>query len=359
MTVRRFFLDESGHSGDLGRGHRALGFGGQPIFALACIGVGDEAALLDELQRLRRDHRFAGAELKSSALGTRLPAIGGELARIVTARQWPIFIEVVEKRFFIAIHIINHLLCGGLGAGDVDMASRNLMAEYLCDNGPNDLLETYVEACGRPDIARVRATIDSLWSWSDTQDDETARLVQVLILYARDKAQSPKANEADFLPIADISPRGKSVWMLPNLQCLTNIYARINKYAGSRIGQCELIHDEQLQYATVLEDAKAQMEELALQAAVPWTPFADYRLRGMARLSFTSSLADPCIQAADVLAGFTMRFVKKALGGSGNVDTSTREAFYDLLGASEPARATGVNLVMTTRDLDRAGIPTL
>jgi hypothetical protein len=30
----------------------------------------------------------------------------------VIARRWPIFIEVVEKRFFIEIHIINHLLCG-------------------------------------------------------------------------------------------------------------------------------------------------------------------------------------------------------------------------------------------------------
>jgi hypothetical protein len=303
VIPQRFFLDESGHSGDLVRGR--LDFAGQPIFALACIGVRDEAALSEELKRLRRDHRLAGAELKSSALRSRLPAIGGELARFVIARNWPIFVEVVEKRFFVAIHIVNNLLCGGMGTNHVDLVSRNLMAEYIADHGPDDMFQAYIEACERLTIDQVRAVIEALWRWTDAQNEATARLVQVLTLYARDRVQSPTADPASFLPIADVGPNGKAVWMLPNLQCLTNIYARINQYAGSALGCAELIHDEQLQYGKVLEDAKAQMEELATQAAMPFMPFADYRLLGAARLSFATSLAEPCIQAADLLAGFT------------------------------------------------------
>ncbi len=357
LTNMRFFLDESGHSGDLARNPDMLDFGGQPVFALACVGVPNEEALLGALQRLRVDHRFAGRELKSGALGARLPAIGGQLARILVADRSPLFVEVVEKRFFIAIHIVNHLLCGGMRIDEVDLSSRNMLAEFIADHGPDALFNKYREACDRPDIERVRAVIDLLWQWTDSRDERAARQVQILTLYARDRATAAGTNAADFLPIADAGPSGKRVWMLPNLQCLTNIYARINQHSGPAIGGAELIHDEQLQYGKVLSDAKAMMEALAEQAAIPLAPFADYRLKGIARLSFASSLAEPCIQAADLLAGFTMRFVRDALG-RGAAGTRARSEFFELLAATDPARATGINFVMTRRDLERAGIPT-
>lgn len=359
MTIRRYFLDESGHSGDLALDLGALSFGGQPVFTLACLGIGDEAALLAELQRLRQTYRIRGTELKSSTLKSRLTSVGGELARFVVTRQWPVFIEVVEKRFFLAIHIVNHLLCGGMGVGDVDVHSRNLMAEYLSDHAPTQVFQPFVWACDRQTMDAVRASVDCLWAWTDSRDEETARLIQILTLYARDRAHSPSARAASFLPIPDVGPGGRNVWMLPNLQCLTNIYARINRYAGSSLGEAELVHDEQLQYGSVLEDAKAQMEDPALQAVVPFTPFADYRLKGQAGLSFARWTDEPSLQAADILAGFTMRFVRAALAGAGALDTEVREAFFDLLRSSDPLRATGVNFVMTMRDLARAGIPTV
>ena len=208
------------------------------------------------------------ASSKSSALRGRLPPIGGALARFLIAAGSPIFIEVVEKRFFVAIHAINHLLCGGMGIDEVDLQSRNLLAEYICDQGPDGLFRAYLEACDQPDIERVRAAIDLLRQWSDFRDEQPARLVQVLTRYARNKARSAGADAADFLRIADVGPNGRPVWMLPHLQCLTNIYARINRYAGRSIAGAELIHDEQLQYGKVLNDAKVLMEALAEQAAI-------------------------------------------------------------------------------------------
>ena len=49
--MNRYFLDESGHGGDLASS-AALDFSGQPVFALACIGVSNEDALAAELERL-------------------------------------------------------------------------------------------------------------------------------------------------------------------------------------------------------------------------------------------------------------------------------------------------------------------
>lgn len=357
MSVRRFFLDESGHTGDLVRQNGALAFGGQPVFALACVGVGDEAALLAELDRLRCVHRVKSSELKSQLLKRKLPGFGGDLARFLIARDWPIFVEIVDKRFFVAIHVVNHLLCGGMDIDQVDQPSRNLMAEFIGDQATETVLEAYVAACEAPAIEKVRAAIDALWSWIDTEDHETARLVQAMTLYARDRSRAANADPAAFLPLAEAGPRGKSIWMLPNLQCLTNIYARINLCLGDGIAGAELVHDEQLQFGGVLEDIKVLMESLS-DAAVPFTPFADYRLRGTAVLSFAGSTVEPCIQAADILAGFAMRFVKDALKRPSQVALDDRAAFFGLLGASDPIRGTGVNLVMTDRDLELAGVPT-
>lgn len=357
MSVRRYFLDESGHSGDLVRQRAALAFGGQPIFALACAGVGDEPMLLAELDRLRQVYHVGAIELKSRLLKGKLPSLGGDLSRFLIGQDWPIFVEVVDKRFFVAIHIVNHLLCGGIGIDQVDMPSRNLMAEFISDRAGHAPLEAYVAACDAPAIEQVRAALDALWAWIDTENHDTARLVQVMTMYARDRSQAAGADATAFLPIADLGPGGKPIWMLPNLQCLTNIYARLNRCVGDEIAGAEFVHDEQLQYGQVLDDAKVLMESLVVEAAVPPMPFADYRLRGTATLVFAKSTAEPCIQAADILAGFAMRFVKDALENPSSVDARSRSAFFDLLGACDPFRATGINLVMTRRDLHRAGIP--
>jgi hypothetical protein len=358
MNVRRFFLDESGHTGDLVRPRGALAFAGQPIFALACIGVGDEMALLAELDRLRRVHRVGSSELKSKLLKGKLPRLGGDLSRFLIAQDWPIFVEIVEKRFFVAIHVVNHLLCGRISVAQVDFPSRNLMAEFISDRATEPVLETYVAACATPTIEKVRAALDALLTWIGTEEDETARLVQIMALHARHRTGQADADAAAFLPLADVGPGGKPIWMLPNLQCLTNIYARMNQCVGDGLAGAELVHDEQMQYCQVLHDAKSLMETLAAEASIPIMPFADYRLRGTARLSFAGSTVEPCIQAADILAGFAMRFVKDALERPSHGDPATRSAFSDLLGASDPFRATGINLVMTGRDLELAGIAT-
>src|SRR3546814_10549875 len=100
------------------------------------------------------------------------------------------------------------------------------------------------------------------------------------------------------------------VWMLPNLTCLTNIYARINLSRPGGLGGITLVHDEQLQYGRILADTKALMEDLARQGNAPSALFADYDLSGSADLRFVASTSDIRLQAADLLAGCAMPFAR-------------------------------------------------
>lgn len=81
MTIN-YYLDESGHSGDLIKSGRALDFDGQPFFSLACVGVSDEVRLESEVARLRTKHQIESAELKSSSL-TKKPSFIRDIVEFV------------------------------------------------------------------------------------------------------------------------------------------------------------------------------------------------------------------------------------------------------------------------------------
>ena len=157
MRPVTYFIDESGHTGDLASA-KALDFANQPVFALACIGVADEKGLSDEMERLRVVHRCGPDELKSDM--ARLPQFVTDLVAYLDGTDSPLFIELVDKRFFIAIHVVNHMLCAGLGLDRVPMDVRNGVAEFLTDGRFDQILLDYVATCraigrGRSDLAPV------------------------------------------------------------------------------------------------------------------------------------------------------------------------------------------------------------
>lgn len=354
MKPSTYFIDESGHSGDLASA-KALDFANQPVFALACIGIVDEQGLADEMERLRMVHRCGPGELKSDM--ARLPQFVSDLVTYLETRDCPIFIELVDKRFFIAIHIVNHLLCGGLGLERVPMPERNAVAEFLTDGPSDPILLDYIAACRAPSIEAIRALLDRLWVWLDASDEDVARVAQVLTMEARDRLNLGESPLEDFLPLADRTETDRMVWMLPNLTCLTNIYGRINLSRPEGVSDITLIHDEQLQYGGILAAAKTLMEDLARQGNAPPALFADYDLSDAAELRFVASTSDICLQAADLLAGCAMRFARDAAMKRRKLNPKLREAFFALLGLTDETQGRGVNLVFTDAALEKMGVP--
>lgn len=353
--MERYFLDESGHGGDLASS-TALDFSGQPVFALVCVGIDDEPGLTSELERLRSKHKCGTGELKSSALGAKLPAFAYDLMTWLVDHDAAIFAELVEKRFFITIHVVNNLLCGLYGLDEVDQESRSMFAEFLNAPAFDATLLAYLGACRSQSLGDVLDVLNQLWDALDESDEEIARTLQVLTMYARDNARREDAVDV-FLPIPDLSATGKKVWMLPNLQCLTNIYGRINQSRPQGLDGVTLVHDVQLQYDKVLGDGKAMLEKLAAENAMPVVPFADYNLRGNVTLAFASSVDEPILQAADILAGCAMRFVRGGLPRARRGDLGLRGPFFELFELGNPYTATGINLVVSNAVLDRLQIP--
>jgi hypothetical protein len=144
--------------------------------------------------------------------------------------------------------------------------------------------------------------------------------------------------------------------MLPDLTCFTNIYARINRLCGRRIGSVTLFHDEQSHFDEIVRSAKRTTEDLGKTLDVPLMPFADYHFVEKATLVFANSATSPGIQAADVLAGFVMRYTKDVLYGDRPPSDSAKDGFNRILKLSEPVVGRGMNFVLPTDDLSKLGV---
>src|SRR3546814_13336679 len=112
------------------------------------------------MERLRIFHRCGPGELTSDM--ARLPQFVTDLVAYLEARDCPVFVELVDKRFFVAIHIVNHLLCGGLGLDRVPMPVRNAVADFLTDEPSDQILLDYIPACRFPSPESIRALLTML-----------------------------------------------------------------------------------------------------------------------------------------------------------------------------------------------------
>jgi hypothetical protein len=361
--ITDYFLDESGNSGDLARPGRRFDFGQQEIFTLACLGVANAAALDEELARIKLKHRVQAAELKSSSVRDK-PDLVIDLVEYVKRMNLPLLVEVVDKRFMIAASIVNNLVVPSVGPCDLTPEAQwlsNVMAEYIHARAPSAVFEAFVYACDAPSAQSVATAFVALLGWlsSGHRDDVATGIYRFVEgSYNEFQEMGPERTETQrrFLPPPDVGKRGQSIWMLPNLASLTNIYARLNWLHRRRIGLLTLFHDQQDHFDDILRDAKRSAELLVEADAVPPTRFADYHFEEEARLVFTESHATPGIQAADVLAGFLMRYVKDALYDQHPPADQACVAFGRLIELSEPSESRGINFVLPTLDVLSLGV---
>ena len=360
-----FYVDESGNSGDLVNAGRAFDFGQQPVFTLAGIGVDDDTSLAAELERLRVQHRVRSREIKSSTVKDK-PAFVIDLVAFLRRQGCPIFLEVVDKRFFICVTMVNHFVIPPV-ADEFDrrrdvIQMKSDVADYLHALMPISVMHSYVDACAQPSIASTRFAFKALLHWLESRipSDENARFVhQFAIDSFADFEEGAKASQPDaqaFLPVPDLSKAAKPYWMLPNLSSFTNLYARINLFRGREMSGVRIIHDEQLQYDHILRESKQASESFA-DLGLTWPlQHADYSFIQRGELTFSESNVSAGIQVADVLAGFVMRYVQSIIAQASMPAPEAIKAFGLLLLLAEPERGTGVNFVLGRRDFNRLGL---
>ena len=353
-----YFIDESGHGGDIAKAKSRYDFNGQPIFVLACVGIPSDSAIEEELSRIRLRYNCASGELKSDSIAKR-PQMSVEIIDALLRANAPIMIEVVDKRFFICMNITSFLLLPFAGRAEQSPQLsyfRNIFAEYLCENLPDSTLDLFISAFDVPSNQSLIECLEGIEGvlTDSCSDSEVAAWIKLTV---RDRMAELGADGNDddwkgFLPAPDKNKSDKNVWLLPNLSSLMNIYARINLAHDGKIEGVDLLHDEQAQYDEILENSKALAESLVDSEIFPFTPHSDYRFYEKATLRFVRSHEHSGIQIADTLAGFVMRYVR----GTKSYRRKHAEAFDLLQRASNVEKGIGINFVMPTRSVLDLGV---
>ncbi|ROM72236.1 hypothetical protein BK653_02775 [Pseudomonas brassicacearum] len=354
-----FYLDESGHSGDVVNSGEGFDFKGQPFFSLAAIGLRDEGAVATRISELREQHRIPAGELKSKSLNSK-PIFVAQVIDYLQSIATPIFVEVVDKRYFICVHITGfHLLapCMGFAEGPPLAFLRNALADFLNEVVTDEILETFVEACLNPSEALVMRSFDLLEDLGknllgNPSSRDMAQGLCMTITGARSELLALKRIDStvylQFLPPPDLNKKNKRVWMLPNLTSFTNIYARLNLYFGQKLQGVHIVHDQQLELDEILQSSKLAAEKIDKNGERPYTPRSNFLFKETAAFTFAQSHEGIGLQIADVVAGAVMRYFRD---GRQALHADLVLAVENLIAASDGQTGYGVNQVVATSDV--------
>lgn len=360
------YIDESGHSGDMINSGHDYDFKGQPYFALAGVGFRDGHDWDERIKDLRDRHRIPPGELKSKSL-TSKPKFSADVINALLDQRAPLFIELVDKRYFICTWITSYQLlppCLGYAESSQSHFIKNTVADFLYFHAGERVLDTFVASCLAPEDATLRASFSALRGMSSQTGYEgsaaqiaegVAHMVEVAEAEYHELSEAQLAPWLHFLPPPDLNKHSKHVWMLPNLTSFTSIYARINLYFKRRLAGIRLVHDQQFEVERILCEGKAIAEQLGSTADLPYTPQSDHHFEEVAALDFSQSHEAVGVQIADVVAGATMRFFRD-LDVSTSIAPELREAMMRLISEGDERTGSGLNQVVPTLKVRARGL---
>jgi len=347
-----FYMDESGNTGDIARTGEKLDFGGQPVFSLVAIGVQDEQDLDKELGDLRKKHKVLATELKLTEQLKKKPNFVLEAVDLLVANDFPYFAEVVDKRYQLAVSITNGFIWPpyfNTEESEGTVWLKNIFADYLYYKLPDAAFYEFVLCMRQSSNEWTARYFDILKASVINDPHEVAQGIAEQTEESKDDFRLMVEREGAeawrrFLPLPDISKRGKEIWVLPNFSSFTNIYARINLYLSGNLAGTKLLHDEQAHFDEIIAAAKSLAENADMSSASFKPRFSDYNFEQVADLCFKTSPESAGIQLADVVVGLCMRWYQAHMRQE--TDTQVLDRAIDkLLRHSDRDQGVGINVV--------------
>lgn len=352
-----FYIDESGNTGDVLNSGDNYDFAGQPIFSLACIGIDDTSDLERLISYLKEKYRIQSAELKSTKIYRDKPGLITEIVRYIGDKNIPVFIEVVDKKYYICANLVNSHVMPAYSSPPETQESRlarNHCADYFYENATKSVFDRFMDSCRYPSDESLMESFEELKLFMRNCNSNSAlsnfivqNIEESLNDYKEAKEHGNSEAYKKFIPVPDNSKKNKSIWMLPNVSSFASIYARMNLYLNGKLTTARIFHDEQAHFDEIIAHNKELMESLDMSGAIS-IQTANYNIHESSSLIFAKSHDNSAIQVADLLAGLAMRYVQERIGGCKTSQESV-EAYTGILRISNPYRGLGINLVTTSK----------
>ncbi|MCT8761407.1 DUF3800 domain-containing protein [Glaesserella parasuis] len=360
------FIDESGNSGDLIKKNMDLNFAGQRIFVLSALKFDDNLRLKleNKVRELKEKYKINSNELKSTSLFKKKPEFILDLIVELAKIKAELFIEVVDKKFYICCSIVNHQIFPPYFTDDESDGSfqlqRNIISDYLTRHLTEKEFQAFANSCLDLNEENLNESWKALLDFSNADNNCYGSILVKHINETKDDYEILKKQYGidyaikRFVPIPDIGKYNQKIHLLPQISCLTNIIARINH--GANLNEVKFLHDEQKHFDEIMLNNVELMKSLG-DIDISFH-YANFNVLTSPSVSFDNQSSDNLfIQISDMISGFIMRYVNKMINNE-ELENIYHEIFnlINILSQIAPQNGTGINFVMDRGSLSKLNV---
>ena len=315
---KKFYIDESGNTGDLVVTEKDDNFSSQEYFTLACVGLNDSSLpdLEGFIKELKSKYKIQSPELKFSKMkgifGKKIGFIL-ELLKYIE-ESCNILIEVVDKKYFLSTTIVNCLVNPPCFQPDRDQNTNRLihleLSQWVYDHVTKEFLIKFTNISRNPSEEGLIELFDDLLALARETKDPLSDAVCLGIeesiddfnLLKRNKKQVDRDAYTYFLPLPDTNKREQLIGVLPYISSFYNLHARLNHLFQRNLSEVSMIHDNQSHFDEILKYYHSGAVENTNEESVTFDT-ADFVFLNSSSLQFQDDKGSIGLQVADLFAG--------------------------------------------------------
>ncbi|MCO4311859.1 hypothetical protein [Pectobacterium versatile] len=251
-----YYIDENGTTGDLFSKKFDLSFSRQPIFTHACIGIekNQDDTVKSLIKTVKEKHDLKNYlitknrlknnkldfELKCDELYFEKPEAILDIAKFIKSQRIPLICEVMDKKYNIAISIVNHIIVPHtefIITSPEGISYRNKLADLLTFYAEDLCYKQFHALCSNPTESNLLKTFAVFFDFFKRRKsllNDNGRILQFIeerkksYFYLKGKIGDSCISR--FHPIPDTDTFNNTVKFLPNVHSFYYMLARINKY---------------------------------------------------------------------------------------------------------------------------------
>ena len=345
----KIYIDESGNSGDLVQRKIDLTFSNQNIFTLSAVKIPEDVySKLEKefIPELKKKYKIQSGEIKSSNLFDKKPKVILEIVDFIKDNNIDYFIEITDKKYYICNSMVIYQVIPPYYISREELnGEREVLREIYMDifirNIGESEYQCFFEACQNINEESLLNSFHTLKKFFSEKIKEEKDLYLKIIYQCivndigisiedycdvKDKEGLDNAVRK-FLPIPDENKKGQLIYLLPQISSLTNLVARVNYFNGN-LEDINFIHDQQVHFDNILSYNVEKMLDVG-ETGYKFTN-SNFNIEKPVDITFDADSKDNVgIQIADILSGFTMRYMQKRFKNE-DMDSIYHEIFENI-----------------------------
>jgi len=354
----KLYIDESGNTGEVLIKNGDFNFKKQPYYVLTGLLVSEskKSDFIDFIITKKTEYNIRSIELKAKNIYKKKSGFIIDLIDYITTNNIPVFIELMDKYYYLNIQIFEHLIVpfNSLPLTNDNIKRIKFLVSNLTPFLSDDIYKQFIIACKEYNAIELEKLFHILINHlCVTNNSEIKKNIELTIEdYKIKKGETSEAYKS-YLPNPDKNPNNKLIHLLPNYHAFTNLIGRVEKHKTDfKTNNFIIVHDEQKQFDIIYKTALCLMKEIDADSVFKNLIISQkgtFNINKDMELVFVDSKQELLIQTSDLISGFVMRFWKDF---SENLTNSISKYFVAFKKLTYPVKGANMGINFVVPDIE-------